>query len=224
MTVQTAANIDSDPETLVACGDRPRVMAETGEATRSRTTTTPPPATASSPPQPHSTSSSPCSGQDMKSPTDQLPVSPSVRNGFSGSASPLRGSEGGKGPYVCVDPALQVKEEMGVKDESSAQDGPLDFSVRRRDSVSETFTDDSRNSSSVSPPGGAPYSFSSSSLRFYEQHPLPHGHPHPHPQAPPSSRHHHHHHNHHHHLSHQGRHGDGEGMERGLPHVGRSPG
>ncbi|PVD26580.1 hypothetical protein C0Q70_14257 [Pomacea canaliculata] len=51
------------------------------------------------------------------------------------------GSEGRNGSQRRPGGRLRVQD----------QDGPLDFSVRRRESVSESFTDDSRASSSLSP-------------------------------------------------------------------------
>nr|KAG5689574.1 hypothetical protein BaRGS_021095 [Batillaria attramentaria] len=63
----------------------------------------------------------------------------------------------------------------------SEQDGPLDFSLRRRDSVSETFTDDSQASSSISPPptsgSGQPLTTVSSRLSPESDH----GHHYQHP-------------------------------------------
>ncbi|KAK7104313.1 uncharacterized protein [Littorina saxatilis] len=170
--------------------------------------------------------SSPKTDQDTMGQQRPLAVSP-VCNGYIGD-SPRQhkeeksvGKNCDEGVYVMRSPSADSKvskvskeefngkQQVVVKQETD-QDGPLDFSLRRRDSVSESFTDDSRASSSLSPP---PPSYGGV-------------------EGPPSSRHspdadhalHLHHNNRHPHHHHNHNSQEEQDLGYGRHHNGRSPG
>ncbi|KAK7473678.1 hypothetical protein BaRGS_00035075, partial [Batillaria attramentaria] len=186
---------ERSPVEPVGCGSTGREMAENGTVDRS--STTPP-----SPSFPTNHTLAYDNGQTNITSTDgqqgRLLASPRC-NGYGGASPISKGNSNdvkhsGLVPSPTLD-ARSIKTENDVGGvelhgrsqqhssgkSQSEQDGPLDFSLRRRDSVSETFTDDSQASSSISPPptsgSGQPLTTVSSRLSPESDH----GHHYQHP-------------------------------------------